>query len=438
MVIHAQALYTVTHKVQRINDMLIEPLLTRYLRRTNQRYMRFHDELNITPFQPRSRDYLLYIHIPFCEVLCPFCSFHRVQFKQDKAMSYFQALKRQIRDYAQRGFDFSSVYVGGGTPTVVPRELVEILDLVRSLFSVKRISIETNPDHLSDEVMTMMKAAGVNRLSVGIQTIDDRLLKEMERYDKYGCGAQIVERLQDAQGRFDTLNADMIFNIPHQTRASLERDIQAISETAKVDQVSFYPLMESSTTQLSMSNKMGNMDYRREKKYYSIIVDGMGRDYQRSTAWCFSRTDTMIDEYIIDDDEYIGVGSGAFSYIDGVTYSTTFSINRYIALISQGKAPITAKREFSTYETMRYALLMRFFGLSLDKASMNSRFDNRFFQTLWKEFLAMELTGAIEDHGDHYRLTEKGTYYWVVMMREFFIGVNNFRDQMRHRIKEER
>ena len=90
------------------------------------------------------------------------------------------------------------------------------LELVRSLFPVRQISVETNPNHLREDVLSVLKSAGVDRLSVGIQTFDNDLLKDIGRYAPYGSGEQNRERLEFAQGRFGTLNADMIFNLPRQ------------------------------------------------------------------------------------------------------------------------------------------------------------------------------------------------------------------------------
>ncbi len=86
------------------------------------------------------------------------------------------------------GFRFGEIYVGGGTPTVDAPELARTIELARSLSPVKRVSIETNPDDLVPERLQMLRDAGVNRLSVGVQSLDDRLLREMERLDKYGGG----------------------------------------------------------------------------------------------------------------------------------------------------------------------------------------------------------------------------------------------------------
>ena len=91
------------------------------------------------------------MHVPFCEVLCPFCSFHRVRYNESKTARYFEALRREIRLYHEAGFRFSDVYVGGGTPTVNADELLATLELVRDLSPVRTISIETNPNHLEPD-----------------------------------------------------------------------------------------------------------------------------------------------------------------------------------------------------------------------------------------------------------------------------------------------
>lgn len=412
--------------------MLIEWLLTRYLRRVNKNYMRFEATSNVDLPSPRpGRKYLLYVHVPFCEILCPYCSFHRVKLNWPQVRDYFRALRTEIRQYHERGYDFCAVYVGGGTPTVIPEELGQTLDLIRSLYSIERISVETNPNHLRDDVLSLLESVGVNRLSVGVQSFDDRLLKEMARYEKYGSGAEIAARLEETQGLFDTLNADMIFNLPHQTVASLENDVRVLMQEVRVDQVTFYPLMPSAATREVMGRQMGRSSFSREKHLYQKILEVMPWDYRPSSAWCFSRTAAMIDEYIVDHPEYAGVGSGAFGYLNGMTYANTFSIDRYIDEIGAGRTAIAAQRRHSRYEQMQYEFVMGLFGLSLDGAALRAKYGRRFVWDLWKEFSAFRLLSAIKKEGERYHLTRRGMYYWVVMMREFFIGVNNFRDQMR-------
>jgi len=418
---------------------LFEYALVPYLRRLNRRSMRFGPTgENMLPVPNPDRPTLLYVHVPFCEALCPFCSFHRVQLKRPKADRYFAALRREIRACKDAGFVFGDVYVGGGTPTILPDELRETLQLIRTLFPIERISVETNPDHLSSSRLSDLLDMGVNRLSVGVQSFDDQLLKAMGRYDRYGSGTDILARLQDAGEIFDTLNVDMIFNQPLQSMKSLQRDIKILTCNTFADQVSFYPLMPATTTSKAMSKQMGALSFRNERRYYERILAGMQSVYRPATAWCLARKRGLIDEYIVDHEEYVGLGSGAFSYIDGVFYSSSFSIDRYLDRIEHGRSGIVMGRRLSELEQLRYRFLVSLFGLDLDWEQLRSEYPGSFIGPLRKELLFFTLIGAIRKDGVHYHLTEKGMYYWVVLMREFLTGVNNVRDEMRAHIRIER
>lgn len=420
--------------------MIPDSLISGVIRDISQRYLSFGDSPSRVqlPAPASAEPILLYLHIPFCVVLCPFCSFHRVEFKQDRTQRYFHALRQEIRKATEAGFRFSELYVGGGTPTVMPDELLETVRLVRDLHPMRQMSTETNPDDLEDDRLLQLRDAGINRLSVGVQSFDDGLLQEMQRFDKYGSGAQITERLQRIMGEFNTLNVDMIFNQPHQTEMSLRRDLRILTDVVGVDQVSFYPLMTAASARKSMHRAMGVVDYRREKVLYRIIVRHMlAAGYTRSSAWCFSRGDSMIDEYISQQDEYLGLGSGAFSYLDGGIYASTFSINHYLHLIEDDRMGVVRQRSLKRTDRMRYYLLMRMFGGSLDLDAADYRFGGNFRRALRTELAGLRLLGAVKRAGRHLYLTERGYYLWVMMMREFFTGVNNLREEMRHNISQE-
>lgn len=421
--------------------MNMDSLIGGFFRRAYRRLMSFPDAPAGArlPAPVAGREYPLYLHVPFCVVLCPFCSFHRVEFKEHRAREYFSALRREIGMATNLGYTFNELYVGGGTPTVLPDELVETLELVRSLHPVECISVETNPHDLDSDNLSILRRAGVSRLSVGVQSFDDTLLREMQRYDKYGSGAEIQVHLQQVSNVFDTLNVDMIFNFPHQDEVSLSADLNILTDVLAVDQVSFYPLMSADSTSKAMHRNMGTTDYSRERQFYEIIVRHMlAAGYVRSSAWCFGRQSDMLDEYIVKHDEYLGLGSGSFSYLDRGMYANTFSINHYLRLIEAGKGSCVRHRHMSGREQMRYYLLMRLFGGTLDKAAAEDRFDGRFQRMLRRELTGLRMIGAITESKDTIGLTESGYYLWVVMMQEFFSGVNNFRDDMRQHISEER
>ena len=143
-------------------------LLSRYLQSVFNRRMCFERGGPVAlPEAGQARPEVLYIHIPFCESLCPFCSFHRVLLNHDRAKTYFRTLREEIRQVAAHGYRPAVVYVGGGTPTVLPDELCETLALVCSLFPVRQISIETNPNHLREDIFAALKQVGVNRVPFG-------------------------------------------------------------------------------------------------------------------------------------------------------------------------------------------------------------------------------------------------------------------------------
>jgi len=375
---------------------------------------------------------LLYIHVPFCEQLCPYCSFNRVIFDRALCREYFGALRKELSLYRDRGFAFEGLYAGGGTPTVMIDELAATLGHAKSLYPIREISVETNPNHLTDGHLEVLKKAGVNRLSVGIQSFDDTLLKAMDRYEKYGSGASIAARLKEIGGMFDTLNADMIFNFAGQSAESLKADIDRLLETG-VDQVTYYPLMVSSKTRERVQRALGPVPEDRERDFYRVITERLVPPYRFSSAWCFSRKEAMIDEYVVDYDDYAGLGSGSIGYLNGTCYANTFDIRGYIDRVNRGEIPLAASKVFSPGDQVRYDFLMKLFGLFLDIPSMRKKHGRPFDRHFSRLLIPFRIVDAVryDYRKDWLYLTPRGRYYWVVMMREFFTAVNNFRDYCR-------
>ena len=414
--------------------MQIEDFITWSMKYAGRRYLRFADASGMLPPKVTSSPIQLYVHIPYCTRLCPYCSFHRVAYCEEETRSYFKALRQEIELYHKMGFVFDGVYIGGGTPTVLPEELLLTLELINRLWSPSAISVETNPDRLEPSLLKALAEAGVKRVSVGIQTFDDELLKLLDRYDKYGSASELKERLLAASGCVPTLNVDMIYNFPLQSQASLENDLRMLKEIAP-DQVTFYPLMVSDATRHQMESLMGRHSYRKEKQFYGLIMQALDKDYRSGSAWCFTREGaTMIDEYIVTNHEYVGVGSGAFGLVGDSIYANTFDIRRYIELLDQGRLPLATGKTFSRREMLRYNFLMDLFGLRLDRQSFRERFGRDVWRAMPLEMLFFTLIGALRTGPERVELTRSGQYCWVTMMREFFTGVDNFRDASREAV----
>ena len=130
-------------------------------------------------------------------------------------------------------------------------------------------------------------------------------------------------------------------------------------------------------------------------------------------------------------EEYAGLGSGAIGYLYGTCYSNTFDIEGYIAALEKGKLPLQASRKFGLHDRMSYDFLMKLFSTKLDIKAMQQKYDGQFLKTMWKEIAAFEIVRAYRYFPPYLHLTPYGRYLWVIMMREFFIAVNNFRDYCR-------
>jgi coproporphyrinogen III oxidase-like Fe-S oxidoreductase len=323
--------------------------------------------------------------------------------------------------------------VGGGTPTILIDELTATIDLAYKLFDRREVSCETNPNHLYPHWLDALEGR-VQRLSVGVQSFDDGLLAQMQRLDKYGSGQQILQRLQATSGRFASLNADMIFNFPSQTEDVLISDLAHILESG-VNQCTFYPLMASPVVARSLAATIGKVDYGREARFYALISTVLTKlhDFDFGSAWTFNRQqNTLIDEYIVDHEEYPAIGAGSFSYLNGQLYVNTFSVDDYSRRVDSGSFSVMGKRQFVRSDQMRYRLLMQLFGLRLDKSRWQQRFGVSLAKGLPVEYSFFKLAGAFaSETKSEITLSPKGRYLLVALMREFFIGVNSLRDQAR-------
>ena len=368
----------------------------------------------------------LHIHIPFCRMLCPFCCFNRYLFREDQARSYFSDLRKELDMYIRLGFKFNDFYFGGGTPTVLMDELGDFINYLRSKFDVRRISLETTPRELTPENISQLHDLGINRLSVGIQSFDNTLLKAMGR--TLFRGEDSMERLKQVQGRFDTVNVDLMFNFPTQTQEQLQSDIK-IFRDLDIDQATFYPLMPSPHKMDALERKFNKVDTSREKQFYDTILrEVLDRGYEASTAWCFSRGEHMIDEYIIDYADYVGIGAGAVGFLDGEFLVNSFSLEGYHHLIAQGKFPVVRMRRLSSLEHCRYYMLTQLFGMGLHKDAFQKRFGAGVGWKLPAEMLFFKATGLIREDDGLVMVTRSGMYTVSTMMKEFFTSLNTLRE----------
>lgn len=423
--------------------MLSERLLSLVVRKSTDQYLKLDPTDDaFVPVPDPGQNYMLYMHVPFCERLCPYCSFNRYPFNKERAVRYFANMRKEMLMLKDLGYDFDSVYIGGGTPTIMLNELCDTIDLARETFpSLKEVSSETNPNHLIPQYLEALKGR-IQRLSVGVQSFDNDLLDQMDRCEKYGRGEEILERIKEAAPYFTSLNVDMMFNFPAQTEKVLRSDLEKVIESG-TGQTTFYPLMASPSVAKSLKATVGKVDYTRERKFYEIISEtlagGENPLFQHGSAWTFNRHEQgMIDEYVVDYEEYPAIGSGGITYLGESLYVNTFSLQEYNDAIESGRMSLMGKTHFSKTDRMRYRFMMQLFGLRLDKRQFEIDFGCTVDRGLPVEMTFMRVNGAFSvDNDEELLLTSKGRYLMVVMMRQFFIGVNNLRDQARSALSGE-
>lgn len=470
--------------------MLAERFLTAAVKGLTKRHLVLAptEERTLPPAHPGEK-YMLYLHIPFCQVLCPYCSFNRYPFHETIARPYFKSLRTEMLMLEKLGYDFESIYVGGGTPTIMIDELCETLDLAREHFNIKEVAVETNPNHLTEPYLGQLHGR-VQRLSVGVQSFDDGLLKQMDRYRKYGSGEQIFERIGEAASQFDLLNVDMIFNFPSQTEDILRADLEKIA-LCGAQQVTFSPLYVSNGTKNKMAAQLGRVDYQREERFYHIIdetlTEGENPLFRRSTLWTFTRlggvgqsnadkgvssdstsklasacipgakisvqaadensagttaslentkatnaSGGMIEEYQTNYDDYPAIGSGSITHLGGALYVNTFSISEYNEKIAAGDMPLMGKSTICKNDLMRYRFLLDLYKLRLDKHRFAREFGVSIEKGLPFEMAFMRINGAFAtDNADELTLTPRGRYLVTVLYRQFLSGMNNLREQAR-------
>ena len=378
---------------------------------------------------------MLYIHIPFCHTLCPYCSFHKYIYEKSVAEAYFKALRLEIEAVKARGFDFESIVVGGGTTLINESELLKTLELCKKLFSVREISCESDPNHIEPNKLAQFQGL-ITRLSCGVQSFDDEILQKIGRYSKFGSSSEIIEKLNKANGILPILSIDLIFNFPFQRESQLRNDL-AIAKKIAPQQITTYLLMKSPLTRKNIANALGESEQDNEYAFYRVICDEFS-DYERNNAWSFSMQDSqrdsaqdlqnpLNDEYVSYHNQYLGVGSGAFSFIGGRLFVNAFNLKDYVSRISSSGSANIANASFRRSDILRYMFLTQLFSGAVDICAFEKAHSCNIQRDLFVEINGLRIVGAIVQENKIIKCTEFGRYIALTAMKDFYAGMDMVR-----------
>lgn len=277
----------------------------------------------------------LYIHIPFCKKKCKYCDFISFCDKNDYFDEYIDKLLAEAKEYQAKAVD--TVFIGGGTPTVLNEEQLSRLILGLSkiflLTTDKEFSVEANPGTLNDRKLSVLKECGVNRLSIGVQSFKDSELCDIGRIHSSRDAYDAVMMAKKAG--FENINIDLMLNLPNQTKESLEMSLKTAVRLG-VSHISCYSLILEENTPLYNEYKCGKFmqasdDYDRELYKFTtqyLKENGYNRyeisNYAKPSKECRHNIKYWSCE------EYIGLGVAAHSYLDGVRFFNTSDFSEYL------------------------------------------------------------------------------------------------------------
>lgn len=284
----------------------------------------------------------IYIHIPFCEHKCIYCDFYSIITK-DNVDSFLNALKKEINCYADlhsSGRIITSIYFGGGTPSLMtPAYIREIIELIYKRFEVTdtvEITLETNPGTVEQAKLKEFKEIGVNRLSIGIQSFDEKELKFLTRIHDKQTAINTVYSARETG--FENISIDLIFNLPGQTKERWMKNLET-ALTLPINHISTYSLILERGTILNKmvldgKVKIPSDDY--DAELYEITIDNLSnsgfRQYEVSN---FAKDDTECrhNNTYWHYEDYFGFGTSAHSFIDGKRSWNFSSLKKYISEI---------------------------------------------------------------------------------------------------------
>lgn len=283
----------------------------------------------------------LYIHIPFCNRKCNYCDFYILTNMPNQYERYTEYIVKELKLYKKNIYD--TIYFGGGTPSVLSIE--QIKKIINELDYKKdsEITFELNPSNMDLEKLKSLKELGINRLSIGMQSFNDEILKLMGREHS---SLDSIKTYEDARkAGFENISIDLIFAVPTQTMEDLKNDIKMV-EKLKPDHISIYSLIweEGSMFYKKLrENKIEKLSEDLEADMYEYIIESLkklGYEHYEISSFCLNKKYGRHNIKYWNNKEFIGVGISASSYYDKKRFKKISKLKQYYDMIDRGLIPI--------------------------------------------------------------------------------------------------
>ena len=349
----------------------------------------------------------LYVHIPFCEKICSFCPYCKVLYSKESCDAYIDALLHEIHmvgsQYAGRK-QVTSLYFGGGTPALAADRLGEIIEAIEEHFIITEgIGLELHPRNVNIEMLMKLKAAGITKISIGIQSFQ-------EKYQNI-LGRDVVDMEQMSQAlaqvEFETVSMDFIFALPNQTYPDLKKDIDmAFSHGA--NHVAIYPFIDFTFT----SSKVKVMEKKQKRKLLDEITKYcMEQGYHRSSIWTFSSEEDAKYSSMTRDN-FLGFGCSATTLLRDQFKINTFSVEEYSKRVKEEKLPTSLTIRFTERQRMIYYLFWTAYSTRVEENDFERFFGKSLQKMYGFELWVAKLLGFVKEDNGVYEMTLKGAFYY--------------------------
>ena len=367
-----------------------------------------------------------YVHIPFCTQICYYCDFSKVFIKNQPVDSYLEHLLQEFHSYDIQ--KLRTLYIGGGTPTALSAlQLETLLDgLTKNLdLSVlEELTIEANPGDLDADKIAVLKNSAVNRVSLGVQTFDDKMLKKIGRSHLEKDIYENIDRLKLAG--FDNISIDLIYALPGQTMDQVKDNVEK-AITLDIPHMSLYSLILENHTVFMNRMRRGKLPLPKEEleaemfEYIISELERSGFEHYEISNFSKSGFESRHNLMYWDNDEYYGIGAGASGYVDGVRYKNHGPIRHYLKAVEEGNARVT-EEHLSQREQMEEEM---FLGLRKKSGVSMTRFEEKFgtsFEDLYGQVVRdLCHQGLLQIEGTQIRMTKKGLFLGDTVAEQFIL-----------------
>lgn len=367
-----------------------------------------------------------YVHIPFCTQICYYCDFSKVFIKNQPVDAYLQALIREFWSYDIT--ELRTLYIGGGTPTSISAVQLDYLltELIRdlNLNTLEEFTIEANPGDLTVDKIEVLQKSAVNRVSLGVQTFNDKHLKRIGRSHNEAQIYSTIDALKTAG--FQNISIDLIYALPGQTMDDVRSNV-AKALSLNIPHLSLYSLILEHHTVFMNKMRRGKLHLPTEDleaEMFEYIISEMERNgFEHYEISNFTKPGFESRHNLMywDNVEYYGVGAGASGYLDGIRYRNRGPIQHYLKGVSEGNARLS-EEVLSKNEMMEEEL---FLGLRKKEGVSIGKFEQKFGTSFEKRYgqIVQELQsdGLLKENNGFIQMTKKGLFLGDTVAEKFIV-----------------